>query len=103
MNYTPKKIKRILKNCINELSGAPELFAKNPDRDFSRTRKLPFKQMVKIVLSMTDKSICGELMDLFELNLNMPTVSAFVQQRNKIKSDAFEALFHNFTNAVEES
>lgn len=103
MNYTPKKIKRVLKNCINELSDAPELFAKNPDRDFSRTRKLPFKQMVKIVLSMTDKSICGELMDLFELNLNMPTVSVFVQQRNKIKSDAFEALFHNFTNAVEES
>ena len=102
MNYTPKKIKRILKNCINELSLTPELFAKNPNRDFSRTRKLPFKQMVKIVLSMTGKSICGELMDSFGLKLNMPTPSAFVQQRNKIKSEAFEMLFQNFTNAIDE-
>ena len=102
MNYTPKKIKRILKNCINELSRNPESFAKNPSKDFSRKRKLPFEQMMKIVLSMTGKSICGELMDSFELNLNAPTVSAFVQQRNKIKSDAFEALFRNFTNAVDE-
>ena len=102
MNYTLKKIKRILKNCINELSGTPELFAKNPNRDFSRTRKLPFKQMLKIVLSMTGKSICNELMDSFGLKLNMPTASAFVQQRNKIKSEAFEMLFHNFTNGIDE-
>lgn len=102
MNYTPKKIKRILKKCINELSRNPELFAKNPSKDFSRKRKLPFEQMMKIVLSMTGKSICGELMDAFELKLNAPTVSAFVQQRNKIKYDAFETLFRNFTNAVDE-
>ena len=58
--------------------------------------------MVKIVLSMTGKSICGELMDSFGLKLNMPTPSAFVQQRNKIKSEAFEMLFQNFTNAIDE-
>lgn len=102
MNYTPKKIKRVLKNCIDELSNNPELFAKNPDRDFSRTRKLPFKQMVKIVLSMTGKSIRGELMDCLGLNLNIPTVSAFVQQRNKIHYKAFETLFQNFVNSVDE-
>ena len=102
MNYTPKKIKRVLKNCINELSNTPKLFAKNPAKDFSRTRKLPFKQMLKIVLSMTGKSICGELMDSFGLKLDMPTASAFVQQRNKIKSEAFEMLFHNFTNGIDD-
>ena len=101
MNYTPKKIKRILKKCINELSNTPELFAKNPSKDFSRTRKLPFKQMVKIILSMTGKSIRGELMDCLGLNFNMPTVSAFVQQRNKIHSKAFETLFQNFTSSIE--
>ena len=102
MNYTPKKIKRILKNCINELSDTPELYVKNPTKDFSRTRKLPFKQMLKIVLSMTGKSICGELMDSFGLNLNTPTASAFIQQRNKIKSEAFETLFRRFTNGIDE-
>ena len=102
MNYTPKKIKRILKSCIDELSETPELFSKNPSKDFSRKRKLPFKQMMKIVLSMTGKSICGELMDCFGLNLNMPTASAFVQQRDKIHYKAFETLFHNFVNSVDE-
>ena len=102
MNYTPKKIKRVLKRCINELSNTPELFAKNPAKDFSRTRKLPFKQMMKIVLSMTGKSIRGELMDCFGLNFNMPTVSAFVQQRNKIHYKAFETLFRNFVSSVDE-
>ena len=102
MNYTPKKIKRVLKNCINELSNTPELFAKNPDRDFSRTRKLPIKQMLKIILSMTGKSIRGELMNSFGLKLNMPTPSAFVQQRNKIRHEAFEILFHEFTSGIDE-
>lgn len=103
MNYTPKKIKRLLMNCINELATNPELFANNPEKDFSRKRKLPFKQMIKTILSMTGKSIRGELMDYFGLNLNMPTVSAFVQQRCKINHKAFEALFHNFVNSVDEN
>ena len=102
MNYTPKKIKRILKRCIDELSETPELFSKNPTKDFSRTRKLPFKQMLKIVLSMTGKSICGELMDSFGLKLNMPTASAFIQQRNKINPEAFKMLFYNFKNCIDE-
>ena len=63
MNYTPKIIKRILKKCINEISAHPELFAKNPGKDFTRERKLPFDQILRSVLSMTGKSLRGELMD----------------------------------------
>ena len=62
MNYTPKIIKRILKKCINEISVSPELFAKNPGKDFTRERKLPFDQILRSVLSMTGKSLRGELM-----------------------------------------
>ena len=41
-------------------------------------------------------------MEYFNLNPSMPTVSAFVQQRNKVNYRAFESLFHTFTNAVDE-
>ena len=41
-------------------------------------------------------------MDYFNLSLKMPTVSALVQQRNKINYTAFEALFRSFTNSVDE-
>ena len=102
MNYTPKIIKRILKKCINEISAHPELFAKNPGKDFIRERKLPFDQILKSVLSMTGKSLRGELMDYFNLSISMPTVSAFVQQRNKIDFRAFEILFSMFYEAIDE-
>lgn len=102
MTYTPKKIKRALKKCINEISLHPKQFANNPEKDFTRKRKLPLKQVLKCVLSMTGKSLRGELMDYFDLSLKAPTVSAFVQQRNKINYTAFEALFHSFTESVDE-
>ncbi len=102
MICTPKKIKRILKKCINEISMHPKQFANNPEKDFARKRKLPLKQVLKCVLSMTGKSLRGELMDYFNLSFTMPTVSALVQQRSKINYAAFEALFHSFTNSVDE-
>ena len=102
MNYTPKQIKKKLKSCIAEISDHPEAFAKNPGKDFTRQRKLPFDQTVKAILSMTGKSLRGELMDYFNLDLSMPTVPAFVQQRNKINPYAFEYLFHLFTKSIDE-
>ena len=102
MAYTPKIIKRTLKKCINEISEHPEVFAKNPLKDFMRDRKLPFKQVLKSILSMSGKSLRSELMEYFDLKTSMPTVSAFVQQRNKVDHHAFETLFHTFTDAVDE-
>lgn len=101
MKHTPVSIKKTLLKCIDNLSATPELYAKNPKKDFTRNRKLPFSQVVKIFLSMSGKSIRGELIDFFDLKPTTPTPSAFVQQRDKIKSSAFEVLFHNFNDAVE--
>ena len=51
---------------------------------------------------MTGKSLRSELMEYFNLKTSMPTVSAFVQQRNKVEHRAFEALFHAFSDAIDE-
>lgn len=102
MTYTPKNIKRTFEKCINKISVNPKAFVNNPEKDFTRKRKLPFKQVVKSVLAMTGKSIRGELLDYFNLTPSMPTVSAFVQQRNKINHLAFETLFHTFTSNIDE-
>ena len=102
MTYTPKIIKRTLKKCINEMSNRSESFVKTPGKDFTRKRKLPFEQVLKFVLSMTGKSLRGELMEYYNLKTSMPTISAFVQQRNKVDHRAFEVLFHTFTKAVDE-
>lgn len=102
MKLTPKNIKRTLKKSINDLSMQPELYAKNVGKDFSRNRKLPFKQVVYTMLSMAGKSLPNELMEHFGLNSSLPTVSAFVQQRNKINCNAFETLFNNFNSLCNE-
>ena len=39
MKHTPKPIKRTLKRCIKELSSHPELYCKNPGKDFTRKKK----------------------------------------------------------------
>ena len=99
MKYTPKYIRKTLKKTISEISLNPQAFSKNPEKDFSRTRKLPFEKVVNSVLSMSCKDLKCELMDIFEFDENLPTVSAFVQQRNKISSNAFETIFKNFTSS----
>ena len=102
MNYTSKTIKKILNKCIADISTHPEVYAKNPSKDFIRNRKLPFERMIKSILAMSGKSLNGELMDYFDMNISTPTVSAFVQQRDKINYCAFEKLFHSFTNTIDE-
>ena len=102
MNYTSKTIKKNLNKCIDDISVHPEVYAKNPSKDFIRNRKLPFEQMIKGILAMSGKSLNSELMDYFDMNISMPTVSAFVQQRDKINYCAFENLFHSFTNTINE-
>lgn len=102
MNYTPKNIKKALRQVIDDISAKPELFAKDPLRDFTRKRKLPFKRVVESFFSMTSKSLGGELLDYFNLSPELPSVSAFVQQRNKLSNHAFENIFNHFNNATDE-
>ena len=99
MNITPKIVKRTLKRTVREISNNPQKFTKNPEKDFCRNRKLPFKKMMYSILSMSGKDLKCELLDFFDLDKNTPTVSAFVQQRNKISVSAFETLFHKFTDS----
>lgn len=66
-------------------------------KDFTRNRKLPFEILIKFIIGMQGQSICKEIFDYFKDSEPM-TPSAFVQQRAKLKSDAFEYIFHEFNN-----
>jgi hypothetical protein len=73
------------------------MFVNNPEKDFTRKRKLDFKDMLNILLSMGGNSLKLELMKYFSYDVETATNSAFVQQRDKILPDALELLFHRFT------
>ena len=51
MNY-PEKVKTFLWSDISKMSECPEQFAKNPDADFSRKRKLDFENLMRFLISM---------------------------------------------------
>ena len=82
MNRYPQKIKETLMSLIAEMSAAPELFVKNPDKDFTRNRRLPFGTVMKLLISMGGNSIYKELLEAHGYDVNTATASAFVQQRN---------------------
>ena len=89
-------------NALDKMSTHPELWAKNPGKDFTRNRKLGFNKLIHLMLGMRGNSISKELYDYFK-NEDLMTSSAFVQQRDKLLPDAFEYLLHKFNEVSEDN
>jgi len=96
MNEYANRIKNTLMELITQMSADPTPYVKNPGKDFIRNRKLPFEEVVKLLISMGGNSIYKELLETTNYDQNTATTSAFVQQRDKILPSAFETLFRNF-------
>ena len=75
-----------------------ELYAKNPDCDFTRNRKLPIKTLLLFQISMERDTINRELIKYFDYALDTLSVSAFYQQRKKLCPEIFRLLFHTFNS-----
>ena len=58
------------------------------------------KTILEGAINMEGKSLSNELTDIFNNLEDVPTVSAFVQQRDKVKPEAFEAVFNKFTSGI---
>lgn len=93
-----KHIKKLLLSEIQKVADHPSDYCFNPENDFTRNRKLPLETVLKGIIGMESGSLTNELIDLFNAAPDMPTASAFIQQRNKIKPEAFKAIFNGFTN-----
>lgn len=91
-----KHMKKMLKQCIHQLDESSSLFVINPDKDFTRKRKHLFGNTLINVLLLEGGSLKDELYKLFGCNLDTPTVSSFIQARDKIRPDAFHTLFNLF-------
>jgi hypothetical protein len=102
MNEYANSLKETLTSLIREMSAAPAPFVKNPDKDFTRKKKLPFETVMQLLISMGGNSLYKELLESQGYDINTATTSAFVQQRNKILPSAVEFLFHKFTESYSE-
>lgn len=94
-----KELIKILDNLISKLKEKREYF-KNDQSDFTRNRKLNFETVINLLMCMESGSLKDELYKYFGLNKDNPTSSALIQQRSKIKYEAFEWLLKEFNKAT---
>lgn len=94
-------LKQVLDNCIAELDSIHHLFCQSPGKDFTRDRKITFQDTCRFMIELQSKSLPNEVMDHFGHTTDAPTVSAFVQQRQKILTEGWSYLFHSFVTECE--
>lgn len=99
MNKCPNKVKKILDNCIHKLVWMRNDYVMKPKKDFSRNRKLSLKTLIELLITMGAGSINKELLEFFKFDITLPSASAFVQQRNKLKPAALLFLLQEFANS----
>ncbi|MBD5543805.1 MAG: IS4 family transposase [Lachnospiraceae bacterium] len=95
------KTKELLWDSIDELLLFPKEVLTAPGKNFTRCRKIPFQDTVRNVLLLGSSTLDMELLDFFgSRSPEIPTSSAFVQQRNKIRPEGFSRLLHIFTGKI---
>ena len=96
--FSPKIITSLLSAIIEKAKKAPDRFCHNPEKDFTRHGKLEFQTLVKFIITMGGTVLSDELKTFFGLSLDvLPTKSAFVQQRKKLKNELFPHLLTTLT------
>ena len=82
-------VKKKLMEAISQLCEVSWIFVKDPERDFTKKRKLPFDKVISFLLAMEGGTLTTELLKYFGCSPNIATTAALVQQRGKIDASAF--------------
>lgn len=96
----PIDVKKKLSVAIDEVASNSRDYCANIKSDFKRNRKLPFKQMIQGIIRMGGGSLANEILDMSEYSLKITSTSAFMQQRFKIKPEAFATVFQSFFSNI---
>ncbi len=99
MNNNPDFVKNTLLNVIDSMAMHKDEFVRNPEKDFTRKRTFDFSTMIRFILSAGCNTLANEIMNFFDFQ-QIPSVSAFVQQREKILSEAFHHLLVEFNEKM---
>ncbi len=91
-------LKDRLNACISELDSIHYLFCQNPEADFTRKRKVSFEDTIRFMIELQSKSLPNEVIDHFGHTPDSPSVSAILQQREKILIEGWKYLFSMFTS-----
>ena len=95
------KIKNIFLSAVDSVTADPEQFAVNPEKDFTRQRKITSGTLISFLVSKGSSSARVEMLDFWGLDQKkMPSLPALNQQRAKLKPEALEAVLARFNDSV---
>ena len=92
----------ILKAIVKEMEGNKDRYVAEPQKDFSRNRKVTFYDMMWFLLFIGANSMSEEISRAFN-NKDFSYISetAILKSRSKIKVSAFEQLLRKFNDTLE--
>ena len=91
-----------LQAILKEMEGNKAQYVANPQKDFSRNRKVSFYDIMWFILFIGANSMSEEIRRAFN-NKAFSYISevAVIKSRSKIRVSAFEHLFHKFNDTLE--
>jgi len=98
-NIVKNKLNTLIQNMEKNVSA----FVADPKRDFVRKSELSFSKTMKFILGMGSQTLGKELMEFYDYDSKMVSVSAIVQRRAKILPAAFQYLFHKLNGAFSQT
>ena len=99
MKYSDS-VKAVLLAAVDDLAADPEMYAKRPGRDFTRNRKLGFKQLILMLLTMEGECIREEIYTYFGRDAAAPSKAAFYRQLQKLRDGALRCLLLAFNRQL---
>lgn len=91
-------VKSLLLSDISSIARNPNLFVNHPGRDFTRNRKISLQNLMEFYICLESGNLQHELLKYFYFRSDTATVSAFHQQRSKLKPEAFLYLLKQFNS-----
>lgn len=86
-------VKNKVEDILDDIVVNKDKYVNDPLRDMKRNRKLPMKDMLKRILLLGGGTLHSEILN-YETGSDIPpSVPSFVQQRGKLKTEAFEKIF----------
>ena len=74
---SPTMLKQNLLRTISNMQEVSQLFVKQPEKDFSRKRKISFADTIRFLLSMNGNTVPKEWMDYWDFYPDMPLFLPF--------------------------
>lgn len=98
MDQYANQVKRKVKNHLASMEKVSCLFCQEGDKNFTRTRKLPFAKLLETIIFMGGQSLGKEMLHAFHMSSDAPTKEAFIRRRAKLTEDALPFLFKEFVD-----